>query len=107
VYALGQQSPTSYLDSKYLMELEYFSENAKTVWNSSKTGDMYYIYNTNTGNIDNVYQVVGIPGEVEIGDEEDILESNRYFLLLDTFAQNNPVGKTFCFFDENMNLESS
>jgi hypothetical protein len=97
----------SYLDSKYLMELEYFSTNAKAIWDSSKTGDMYYVYNLNSGNIDNVYQVVGTPGEVQIGDDEDIFESNRYFNLLDTFAQTTPIGKTFCFFDSEMNLHSS
>ena len=107
LYLAGQNTSISYIKVKYLMELEYFSINAKVIWDSSKTGDMYYVYNTNSGNIDNVYKVVGTPGEVQIGDDEDIFESNRYFELQDTFAQDTPIGKTFCFFNDDMNLHSS
>jgi hypothetical protein len=106
----GQPSNISYIDEKFLLELEYFSINAKDIWDSSKNGDTYYVYNNNTGYIDNVYVVTGTPGEVVPGtedDEEDILESNRYFNLIDNYAYTNPIGKTLCFFDSDMNLKSS
>ena len=107
IYVKGKPTNVSYLSEDNLLELEYFSINAKSIWDSSKTGDMYYVYNNNTGNIDNIYMVVGTPGEVQIGEEEDILEDNRYFNLLSTYIADNKIGKTLCFFDDEMNLKSS
>lgn len=107
VYLVGHSSPISYLSDRYLLELEYFSSNAKTIWNSSTTGEIYYVYNNNTGNIDNVYQVVGTPGEVEIGEEEDILEDNRYFNLLSTYVYDNDVDTTLLFFNDDIELVSA
>jgi hypothetical protein len=69
---------------------------------------MYYVYNNNTGNIDNIYLVTGTPGEVYPGtDEEAMLEDNRYFRLVTDYLSTNPVGKILCFFDNNMELKSS
>lgn len=108
VYDRGPQPYISYLDDKYLYELEYFSTNAKAIWDGSKTGDTYYVYNNNSGNIDNIYVVTGTPGEVYPGtDEAAILEDNRYFNLLNTYVSDNPVGKTLCFFNTKMEMTSS
>jgi len=108
VYIRGQQENILYLDEKYFFELENFSANAKNIWDSSKTGDVYYVYNNNTGNIDNIYIVTGTPGEVYPGtDEEAILEDSRYFRLVNDYVTSNPLGRTLCFFNNSMELKSA
>ena len=62
-------SKNRYLEKKFLHELEYFSANARDIWNNSKIGDIYYVYNKNNGYIDNIYKVDTVVGEVAPGPE--------------------------------------
>lgn len=96
-----------YINEKYLLELEYFSINGDKVLEDSVLGDRYYVYNNNSGHIDNVYEVTGTPGEVGPGSDESLQEKNKYFKLLDTFKEDIPIGTYLMFYDEDVNISSS
>lgn len=93
-------SKNRYLEKKFLYELEYFSANASDIWNNSKIGDIYYVYNKNNGYIDNIYKVDTIVGEVAPGPEDVLLNENRYFKFQFDFKDNN-VGRSLFFFENN------
>ena len=94
---IGQRDEPRYINDKYLYELEYFSENAADILFGSKLGDIYYVYNNNSGNIDNVYRINNIPGELAPGEEDDLLKDSEHYKLLENYQEEMRMGASLFF----------
>lgn len=99
----GWPSKSMYLDSKNLLELEYLSANGDSIIETANVGDIFYVYNRNSNLIENIYEIINIPGAV--GPDTDVIQKD--WKLLDTYVVNDTLGKIYNFFDEDMNLVSS